>query len=157
LYTAFFMRDVATVQDASDIVTSYALVDGRRTVYIPVTKRSDASTLSVVNRVKENLPKFQSVVPGDVEVRYEFDQSPYVTRAIAGLTLEGGLGALLTGLMILLFLRDWRSALIVVINIPLSLMAAVLALWITKHTVNIMTVGGLALAIGMLAYMSTGV
>src|SRR3954467_12884517 len=134
VYPAVFLRDLATVQDASDIVTSYALVNGRRTVYIPVTKRSDASTLAVVNKVKENIPKFQSAVPADVKVSYEFDQSPYVTGAIGGLTLEGGLGALLTGLMILLFLRDWRSALIVVINIPLSLMGAVLALWLTHQT-----------------------
>ncbi len=154
-YPAVFLRDVAEVRDASDIITSYALVNGRRTVYIPVTKRSDASTLSVVNLVKKNIPRFQSVVPGDVKVSYEFDQSPYVTRAIAGLTLEGALGALLTGLMVLLFLRDWRSALIVVINIPLSLMGAVLALWITKQTINIMTLGGLALAIGILVDMST--
>jgi multidrug efflux pump subunit AcrB len=124
VYPTVFLRDVGSVQDASDIVTSYALVNGRRTVYIPVTKRSDASTLAVVNRVKANLPKFQSVLPSDVKVSYEFDQSPYVTRAISGLTLEGGFGALLTALMILLFLRDWRSALIVIINIPLSLMAA---------------------------------
>ena len=143
------------MRDASDIITSYALVNGRRTVYIPVTKRADASTLSVVNLVKLNIPKFQSVVPADVKVSYEFDQSPYVTRAIAGLTLEGALGALLTGLMVLLFLRDWRSALIVVINIPLALLGAVLALWITKQTVNIMTLGGLALAIGILVDMST--
>jgi multidrug efflux pump subunit AcrB len=150
-----FIRDVATVADGSDIVTSYALVNGHRTVYIPVTKRSTASTLSVVNLVKENLSKFQSVLPPDVKVSYEFDQSPYVTRAITGLTLEGALGALLTGVMVLLFLRDWRSALIVVLNIPLSLMAALLALWITGQTVNIMTLGGLALAIGILVDMST--
>src|SRR5438093_8266304 len=154
-YPAVFLRDVGEVRDASDIVTSYALVNGRRTVYIPVTKRADASTLSVVNLVRKNIPKFQSVVPADVKVSYEFDQSPYVTRAIAGLTLEGALGALLTGLMVLLFLRDWRSALIVVVNIPLSLMGAVLALWVTKQTVNIMTLGGLALAIGILVDMST--
>jgi multidrug efflux pump subunit AcrB len=154
-YPAVFLRDVGEVRDASDIITSYALVNGRRTVYIPVTKRADASTLSVVNLVKQNIPRFQSVVPADVKVSYEFDQSPYVTRAIAGLTLEGALGALLTGLMVLLFLRDWRSALIVVINIPLSLMGAVLALWLTKQTVNIMTLGGLALAIGILVDMST--
>src|SRR5712664_485441 len=154
-YPAIFLRDVAEVRDASDIITSYALVNGRRTVYIPVTKRADASTLSVVNLVKKNIPKFQSAVPGDVKVSYEFDQSPYVTRAIAGLTLEGALGALLTGLMVLLFLRDWRSALIVVINIPLSLMGAVLALWITKQTINIMTLGGLALAVGILVDEAT--
>src|SRR6266536_239829 len=155
VYPAVFLRALATVQDASDIVTCFALVNGRRTVYIPVTKRADASTLSVVNLVKKSLPKFQSVVPADVKVSYEFDQSPYVTRAIRGLTLEGGLGAVLTGLMILLFLRDWRSALIVVINIPLALMGAVLALWITGQTINIMTLGGLALAIGILVDMST--
>ncbi|HWH71485.1 MAG TPA: efflux RND transporter permease subunit, partial [Candidatus Sulfotelmatobacter sp.] len=152
---AVFLRDVGEIVDGSDIITSYALVNGRRTVYIPVTKRSDASTLSVVNLVKQNLAKFQGVVPADVKVSYEFDQSPYVTRAIRGLTLEGGLGALLTGLMILLFLRDWRSAFIVVINIPLSLMAAVLALWISRQTVNIMTLGGLALAVGILVDEAT--
>src|SRR6266446_4406818 len=93
-YPAVFLRDIGEVRDASDIITSYALVNGRRTVYIPVTKRADASTLSVVNLVKKNITKFQSAVPGDVKVSYEFDQSPYVTRAIAGLTLEGALGAL---------------------------------------------------------------
>src|SRR5437667_1652946 len=154
-YPAVFLRDIGEVKDASDIITCYALVNGRRTVYIPVTKRADASTLSVVNLVRKSIPKFQSVVPADVKVSYEFDQSPYVTRAIAGLTLEGALVALLTGLMVLLCLRDWRSALIVVINIPLALMGAVLALWITKQTVNIMTLGGLALAIGILVDMST--
>ena len=155
VYPAVFLRDVGEVVDGSDIVTSYALVNGRRTVYIPVTKRADASTLSVVNLVKQNIPKFQGVVPSDVKVSYEFDQSPYVTRAIRGLTLEGGLGAILTGLMILVFLRDWRSALIVVINIPLSLMAALLALWVTKQSINIMTLGGLALAVGILVDEAT--
>src|SRR5438874_5980604 len=126
-YPAVFLRDVGEIVDGSDIVTSYALVNGRRTVYVPVTKRADASTLSVVNLVRKSLPKFQSVVPADVKVSYEFDQSPYVTRAISGLTMEGALGALLTGLMVLAFLRDWRSAAIVVLNIPLALMGAVLA------------------------------
>ena len=154
-YPAIFVRDVAQVIDGSDIVTCYALVNGRRTVYIPVTKRADASTLSVVNLVKRNIPKFQSVLPDDVKVSYEFDQSPYVTRAINGLTLEGALGAILTGLMVLMFLRDWRSALMVVINIPLSLLGSLAALWITRQTVNIMTLGGLALAVGILVDMST--
>ena len=155
IFPAVFLRDVGDVSDSSDIVTCYALVNGRRTVYIPVTKRADASTLSVVNLVKQNLAKFQSVLPADVKVSYEFDQSPHVTRAIAGLTLEGALGALLTGLMVLLFLRDWRSALMVVVNIPLSLLAAVLALSLTKQTINVMTLGGLALAVGILVDMST--
>ena len=154
-FPTVFLRDVGEVRDGSDIVTSYALVNGRRTVYIPVTKRSTASTLSVVNLVKASLPKFQSVLPADVKVSYEFDQSPYVTRAIGGLVLEGALGAALTGLMVLLFLRDWRSALIVVLDIPLSLMGSVLALWLTKQTINIMTLGGLALAVGILVDEAT--
>jgi multidrug efflux pump subunit AcrB len=154
-YPTVFVRDVGQVVDGSDIVTSYALVNGRRTVYIPVTKRADASTLAVVNLVKENLPRFQSVVPDDVKISYEFDQSPYVLRAIDGLTFEGALGALLTGIMVLLFLRDWRSAAIVVVSIPLALLAALVALWLTRQTVNIMTLGGLALAIGILVDMST--
>jgi len=154
-YPAVFVRDVATVTDGSDIVTSYALVNGRRTVYIPVTKRADASTLSVVSLVKSNLAKFQSVLPEDIKVSYELDQSQYVTRAITSLVTEGGLGALLTGVMVLLFLRDWRSAVVVVINIPVSLLAALLALWISRQTVNIMTLGGLALAVGILVDEAT--
>jgi multidrug efflux pump subunit AcrB len=155
VYPTVFVRDVGQVVDGSDIVTSYALIDGRRTVYIPVTKRADASTLEVVDLVKANLPRFQAAVPEGVTVSYEFDQSPYVTRAIDGLAFEGALGAVLTGIMVLLFLGDWRSALIVVINIPLALMGALLALWLTGQTVNIMTLGGLALAIGVLVDMST--
>ncbi len=150
-----FVRDIGTVEDSSDIPTGYALVNGRRTVFIPVTKRSDASTLSVVDLVKQNMGKFQGVLPDDVKVSYQFDQSPYVTRAISGLVLEGLLGAVLTGLMVLLFLRDPRSALIVVLNIPLAILAAVLALWLTKQTINIMTLGGLALAVGILVDEAT--
>lgn len=153
--TAVFVRDVATVTDSSDIVTSYANINGRRTVYIPVTKRADASTLSVVGLVRDNLPKFQAAVPDGITVSYEFDQSPFVTRAIASLTTEGLLGGLLAGLMVLLFLRDWRSACVVVVNIPLSLLGACLALWLTGQTVNLMTLGGLALAVGILVDMST--
>lgn len=155
VYPTVFLRDVGTVVDGSDIVTSHALVNGRETVYIPVTKRADASTLSVVGLVKENISRFQSVLPPDVRVSYEFDQSRYVTGAISGLTWEGALGALLTGAMVLLFLRDWRSAIIVVVNIPLSLLASVLALWLTKQTINIMTLGGLALAVGVLVDEAT--
>jgi multidrug efflux pump subunit AcrB len=154
-YPTVFVRDVGQIVDGTDIVTSYALIDGRRTVYVPVTKRADASTLAVVDLVKQNLPRFQAAVAENIKVSYEFDQSPFVIRAIEGLTFEGALGALLTGIMVLAFLRDWRSALIVVVNIPLALLGAVLALWLTGETVNIMTLGGLALAIGVLVDMST--
>jgi multidrug efflux pump subunit AcrB len=150
-----YVRDIGTIADSSDIEFGYALVNGRRTVYIPVTKRADASTLSVVSLVKESLPKFQAVLPPGVKVTYEFDQSPFVTRAIIGLTEEGAIGAVLTGLMVLLFLRDWRSALVVVVNIPLSIMAAMVALWASGQTVNLMTLGGLALAVGILVDEAT--
>ncbi len=152
---AVYVRDVATVSDGADLVTSYALVNGRRTVYIPVTKRAEASTLAVVSLVKANLARFQAALPDDIKVSYEFDQSPVVWRSISELAKEAGFGALLTGLMVLVFLRDLRSALIVVINIPLALLAAALALWITGQSVNLMTLGGLALAVGILVDEAT--
>src|SRR6266478_1829357 len=150
-----FLRDVGTVEDSSDIVTGYAEVNGRRTVYIPVTKRADASTLAVVNEVKANLAQFQSVVPSDVKIDYEFDQSSYVRNSLLSVVKEGSLGAFLTGLMVLVFLRDWRSALIVVATIPFALLTAVVALWGAGQTINIMTLGGLALAVGILVDEST--
>ena len=145
-----YLHDIGTIQDTSDIPTGYALVNGRRAVYIPVTKRPDASTVSVVNEVKQSLPYFQSLVPDDIKVTYELDQSPYVTSALTAVVREGLLGAVLTGLVVLLFLGDWRSSLIVVTTIPFALLTAVVALWLTGQTVNIMTLGGLALAIGIL-------
>ncbi|WP_414662536.1 efflux RND transporter permease subunit [Horticoccus sp. 23ND18S-11] len=152
---AVYVRDVATIVDGADITTAHALANGLRTVYLPVTKRSDASTLAVVDLVKKNIPEFQKILPDDIKVSYVFDQSPVVNRSINDVLKEGGLGAILTGLMVLLFLRDWRSAFVVVINIPLSLLGAVFALWITGETIHLMTLGGLALAIGILVDEST--
>ena len=137
---------MATVQDATDIPAGYALVNGRRAVYILVTKRADASTLSVVRNVKEALPKMQAVLPDDIKVSFEFDQSPTVTNAVRSLATEGVLGAVLTGLMVLVFLRDWRSVIVVVLNIPFAICGALVALWLTGQTINLMTLGGLALA-----------
>ncbi|QEH33408.1 Cobalt-zinc-cadmium resistance protein CzcA [Aquisphaera giovannonii] len=150
-----YLRDVATVQDASDITTGYALVNGRRAVYILVTKRADASTLSVVNNVRAALPSMQAVLPDDIKVSFEFDQSPTVTNALKSLAVEGALGAALTGLMVLVFLRDLRSVIVVVLNIPFAVCGAVVALWLTGQTVNLMTLGGLALAIGILVDEAT--
>jgi multidrug efflux pump subunit AcrB len=150
-----FIRDVARVEDGADVVYNVALVDGRRTVYMPVTKRADASTLDVVNGVKAMLPKMRALVPEDVHINLAFDQSIYVNQAIRGLVVEGALGAALTGLMVLLFLRDWRSALIVILTIPFSLLGAFVGLRLVGQTVNIMTLGGLALAIGILVDEAT--
>ena len=150
-----YLRDIGTIENGTDLITAYAHVDGKRTVYIPVTKRADASTVDVIRAVKAAIPNFKKVVPPDVDVRLEFDQSPYVTNSIRGLVTEGLLGAALTGLMVLLFLRDWRSALIVVLNIPFALLSAVILLWTTGQTINIMTLGGLALAVGVLVDEAT--
>lgn len=150
-----YLRDIGTVSVGSDITTSFALVDGKRTVYIPVTKRADASTWDVVKRVKAALPDMQAAIPDDIKVTYEFDQSGYVISSLRSLMFEGVLGALLTGLMVLLFLRNRRSALIVILSIPLSLLAGITALYLTKQTINIMTLGGLALSVGILVDMAT--
>ncbi len=149
------LRDVGWVEDSTDIPTSFALVNGRRAVYMLITKRAEASTLSVVNAVKAKLPEMQAALPEDIALRWEFDQSPYVTRAMLGVLSEGLLGAVLTGLMVLVFLRDWRSVVVVVLNIPFALLGAVVALWATGQTINIMTLGGLALAVGILVDEST--
>lgn len=153
-----YLRDVGYIQDSADAPAGYALVNGRRAVYILATKRADASTLSVINNIKNALPGMKEALGEDgkeIDVRFEFDQSPHVTRAVGGVVTEGLLGAVLVGLMILVFLQDWRSSLIVVLNIPLALMGSVLALWITGQTINLMTLGGLALAIGILVDEAT--
>jgi multidrug efflux pump subunit AcrB len=149
------IRDVGSVSDSTDIPTAYALVNGRRAVYIPVTKRPNASTLTVVSEVKANLARFQALVPDDISVSYELDQSTNVSAALQAVLREAVLGAFLTGLMVLLFLRDWRSSAIVVITIPFALLAAVVALWGAGQTINIMTLGGLALAVGILVDEAT--
>lgn len=150
-----FVRDVASVSDGADVTTSYALANGKRSVYLPVTKRADASTLAVVETVRRAVPEFQKLLPAGIKVSFEFDQSPVVLRSIQDLLKEGGVGALLTGLMILLFLRDPRSALVVVLNIPLSLLGAALGLWITGQNIHLMTLGGMALAVGILVDEAT--
>lgn len=147
---AVYVRDIANVQLGSDVTTSYALVNGKRSVYIPVTKRSTASTWDVVKRVKAALPEMQAAIPEDIVVTYEFDQSGYVINSLTSLVFEGGLGAILTGLMVLLFLGDRRSSLIVVLTIPLALLTGATFLFLAGQTINIMTLGGLALAVGIL-------
>jgi multidrug efflux pump subunit AcrB len=150
-----YLRDIGGIENGTDIITAYAHVNGKRTVYIPVTKRADASTLAVISAVKAAIPDFKKAVPDDVDVSLQFDQSPFVTNSLRGLVAEGLLGAGLTGLMVLIFLRDWRSALIVILNIPFALLAAVILLWAVGQTINIMTLGGLALAVGVLVDEAT--
>lgn len=150
-----YLRDIANVEIGSDVTTSYALVNGARSVYIPVTKRADASTWEVVKNVKKALPDMQAAVPEDIKVSYEFDQSGYVINSLKNLLFEGGLGALLTGLMVLLFLGDRRGAVIVVLTIPIALLTSVILLNMFGQTINIMTLGGLALSVGILVDEAT--
>jgi multidrug efflux pump subunit AcrB len=150
-----FLHDLGKIADSSDVLTGYALVNGRRAVYLSVTKRADASTLAVVSEVKSSIPRFRSLIPDDINISYEFDQSTYVKNALSSLVREGILGAVLTGLMVLLFLRDLRSSAIVVATIPFALLTAVVALWGAGQTINTMTLGGLALAVGILVDEAT--
>ena len=150
-----FLRDVAEVRDGADITAGYALVNGKRSVYMQIAKSASASTWEVVKQLKAALPRFQATLPDDVTLSYEFDQSVYVINAVESLLSEGIIGAVLTGLMVLLFLGDPRGALIVILTIPTSLISSVLFLKLFGQTVNIMTLSGLALAIGILVDEST--
>ena len=149
-----FLRDVATIDDASDITAGYSLVNGRRSVYILVMKKSDASTISVVNELQKALPRMRDASP-DLSIEFALDQSPIVKNAMLGVGLEGLIGAALTGLMVFVFLKDWRSVVVVVLNIPLALLAAVFGLWVAGVTVNLMSLGGLALSVGILVDEAT--
>jgi multidrug efflux pump subunit AcrB len=159
LYTGsvqnLFLKDVATIEDGADITQGYVLVNGKRSVYLPITKSADASTWEVVQNLKAAIPRFQSLLPEDVKLTYTFDQSVYVINSVESLLTEGAIGAILTGLMVLLFLGDVRGALIVIITIPTCIIASVLFLYLFGQTINIMTLSGLALAIGILVDEST--
>jgi multidrug efflux pump subunit AcrB len=150
-----YVKDVATVEDGADVTTGFAYINGKRSIYIPIIKNANASTWSVVQALKKTMPQMQSLLPPDVELKYVFDQSVYVIDSVKSLVLEGLIGAVLTSLMVLLFLRDPRSAFIVVLNIPISILTSTLLLKLCGQTINIMTLGGLALAIGILVDEST--
>src|SRR5262245_17581340 len=150
-----YLRDVATIQDDTDITYGYALVNGKKSVYLPIIKKDTGSTLTVVADIRKSMQLFRDAVPKDVTVNFEFDESPTVVAAVRSVATEGMIGAGLTGLMILLFLGDLRSVLVVVANIPLALLGSLLGLWVTGNTINIMSLGGMALAIGILVDEAT--
>src|SRR5580700_10283698 len=153
--TSIYVKDVAKVADGADVTVDYALVNGKRSVYIPVVKTADASTWDVVQNLRAKLPEMQSLLPDDIHLSYEFDQSVSVINSAKSLMTEGILGAILTGLMVLLFLKDWRSSLIVIITIPVAILSSVFFLKLAGQTINIMTLSGLALAIGILVDQAT--
>ncbi len=153
--SSVFVSDIAKVADGADVTVDYALVNGKRSVYIPVVKTADASTWEVVQTLRQKLPEMKSLLPDDVNISYEFDQSVFVINSAKSLMTEGILGAILTGLMVLLFLQDWRSSIVVIITIPVAVLSAVLFLKLAGQTINIMTLSGLALAIGVLVDQAT--
>lgn len=153
--TNVYVRDIASVEDAADVTTGYAVINGKRSVYLPVIKKADASTLKVVENLKASIPALKAALPEDVAVKYVFDQSGYIERSLENLIHEGVLGAILTGVMVFLFLGDSRGALIVVLTIPIAILSAVILLYLFGQTINVMTLSGLALAIGILVDEAT--
>jgi multidrug efflux pump subunit AcrB len=145
-----YVRDVAHVRDGSGIPKSMVRVNGKPAVLITVLKNGNASTLDVVNAVKAKLPQIRALLPPDIKLGLLLDQSVYVQSSVSGVVREAVIAACLTGLMILLFLGSWRSTLIVTISIPLSILASIVLMGFMGETINTLTLGGLALAVGML-------
>jgi multidrug efflux pump subunit AcrB len=148
--TVVYVRDVAHVRDGFAVQTNVVRQDGRRSVLLTVIKKGGASTLSIVRQLKDLLPTIRASAPAGIEIKELFDQSLFVRAAIMGVLVEGAIAASLTGLMILLFLGSWRSTLVVVTSIPLSILTSVAILSALGQTLNVMTLGGLALAVGIL-------
>ena len=146
-----FLRDVATPKDTSLVQTNIVRVDGRRQVYVPIYRQQGASTLGVVNNLRDGLPDMKDrLTTPDVDLKLVMDQSVYVRSAIASLAEEGVLGAFLCSLVILVFLGEWRMTVIAVLTVPVAVLGALAALYGVGQTVNVMTLAGLALAIGPL-------
>jgi len=145
-----YMRDVAQVRDGYAVQTSIVRTNGTRGALATVLRNGKASTLDIVRKVKETLPKILAGLPPELNVRQLFDQSIFVRATIAGVVREAVIAAFLTGMMILLFLGSWRSTIIVCISIPLSILTSLIVLDLMGHTINVMTLGGMALAVGIL-------
>jgi multidrug efflux pump subunit AcrB len=144
------LGDVAFVHDGFAVQQNIVRVDGRRATYLALLRKSGASTLAVVDSVRDLLPTLRAAAPQGVELRIDFDQSMFVRAAIRSVLREGAIAAVLVSLMIFFFLGSWRSMVIVCISIPIAIVAGVVGLYLTGHTLNLMTLGGLALAVGML-------
>jgi multidrug efflux pump subunit AcrB len=145
-----YLKDVATVRDGYSVQTNIVRTNGTRGALLTILRNGQASTLDIVNKVKAALPRIEAAMPPGLTVRQLFDQSLFVRASINGVVREAVIAALLTGLMILLFLGSWRSTVIVCISIPLSILTSLIILKLMGHTINVMTLGGLALAVGIL-------
>ncbi len=145
-----YIGDVARVSDSYAEQTNIVRVNGRRATYLAILKHADASTLAVVDATKEAIPSIKEVAPHGLELKIDFDQSVFVRGAVEGVVREAILASILVSLMILIFLGSWRSMVVVSTSIPLSIFASIICLNLAGHSINLMTLGGLALAIGML-------
>jgi multidrug efflux pump subunit AcrB len=145
-----FMRDIGYVHDGSPPQTNVVQLDGRKGVLMSVLKIGAASTLDIISGIKERLPAIQATLPPGVTLKYVADQSGFVRSSVAAVVREGVIAAALTGLMILVFLGSWRSTLIITVSIPLAVLSSLTALSVLGQTINVMTLGGLALAVGIL-------
>jgi multidrug efflux pump subunit AcrB len=150
-----FVKDVGQVHDGNAVQQNIVRTDGRRSVLLSIIKNGNASTLAVVNAVKQALTISRAAAPPGMQIKELFDQSVFVKASIQGLLREGAIAAVLTALMIVLFLGSWRSTLVVMVSIPLSILSSLIVLYFLGDTINTMTLGGLALAIGILVDDST--
>src|SRR5580704_14829353 len=150
-----FVKDVGQVHDGNAVQQNIVRTDGRRSVLLSIIKNGNASTLAVVNAVKQALVTGRAAAPSGLVIKELFDQSVFVKHSIEGLLKEGAIAAILTALMIVLFLGSWRSTLVVMTSIPLSILASLIVLYFLGETINTMTLGGLALAVGILVDDST--
>ena len=148
--TVIYMRDVADVHDGNPPQTNVVHVDGKSAVLLAVVKAGATSTLSIISGIRQLLPSVAQTLPSSLKLTAVGDQSVFVTSAVSSVITEGVIAAALTGMMILLFLGSWRSTLIITVSIPLAILASVTALSLLGETINVMTLGGLALAVGIL-------
>ncbi len=148
--TTVYVSDVANVRDGYAVQTNIVRHNGARAALLTVLKNGGSSTLDIVARIKEILPRIRSTLPAALNLKLMFDQSIFVRAAIQGVLREATIAALLTGLMILLFLGSWRSTIVVCVSIPLSILTSLAVLNLMGETINVMTLGGLALAVGIL-------
>src|ERR1700716_2490780 len=148
--TVIYMRDVAYVHDGSPPQTNVVHVDGKSAVLLAVVKAGATSTLAIISGIKQLLPGVTKTLPSGLDLTAVGDQSVFVTSAVSSVIREGAIAAALTGMMILLFLGSWRSTLIITVSIPLAILASVTTLSLLGETINVMTLGGLALAVGIL-------
>jgi multidrug efflux pump subunit AcrB len=145
-----YMRDVAQVRDGYQVQTNIVRADGKRSALLTILRHGGASTLTVVDGVKKLLPAVEATLPSSLRISQLFDQSIFVRASVSGVVREATIAAALTGLMVLLFLGSWRSTLIVCLSIPLSILTSLIVLSLLGQTINVMTLGGLALAVGIL-------